>query len=106
MALNEACQLWIEQEIDEGLGEGKTPDLISKEVSQAVAMLFETVVKEATIKKRAQRRKGQMSPPVGRPTKLTETRKNPPTRGGGERRDKAKLLLHGQEDQEDQGVLV
>lgn len=61
MALNEACQLWIEQEIDEGLDRGKTPDLISKEVSQAIAVLFETTVKRATIKKRAQRRKGHLS---------------------------------------------
>lgn len=78
MALNEACQLWIEESIDAGIEEGKTPGIIGTEVSQQVAMLFETSVQPAAIKKRAQRRSGQMSRKPGRPTKLQEKRDKTP----------------------------
>jgi len=57
MAKSAACSLYIEQEIDEGLKAGKTADAISKEVTVWIEKLFETTVKTATIKKRAQRQK-------------------------------------------------
>lgn len=54
----EACQLYLEQEIDDRLAEGKTPGKIGKELTKEIEKLFEARVKPATIKKRAQRRKG------------------------------------------------
>lgn len=65
MALNEACQLWIEQEIEEGLKEGKKPYSIGKEISAAIEKLFEAKIPPDTIRKRAERQEkknsGQMS---------------------------------------------
>ncbi len=57
MALNEACQLWIEQRIDEELESqpetGKSDRAIGREVSGEVAKLFETFVSEDAIRIRA-----------------------------------------------------
>ena len=58
----EACQLYLEQEIDDRLAEGKTPGKIGKELTKEIEKLFEARVKPATIKKRAQRRKGTSVP--------------------------------------------
>ena len=57
MAISDVCALWIEQEIDAGLKENKTADAIGKEVSKAILKVFQTKVKPAAIKKRAQRQK-------------------------------------------------
>ncbi len=51
----EACQLYIEQEIEARLELGKTPGKIGKELTKEISTLFESKVKPATIKKRAQR---------------------------------------------------
>jgi len=51
----EACQLYIEQEIEDRLAQGKTPGNIGKELTKEVNQIFEASVKPATIKKRAQR---------------------------------------------------
>jgi len=51
----EACQLYIEQEIDAGLEEGKTPYSIGKEIAGWIEKLFEVKVKPTTIEKRAER---------------------------------------------------
>jgi len=67
MTLNAACQLWMEQRIDEELENqpqtGKSDRAIGREVSEEVATLFETVVSEDAIRKRAARRRGTFVPP-------------------------------------------
>ena len=51
----EQCQLYIEQEIEEGLKQGKTPYSIGKEISVWVEKLFGRVVKPDTVRKRVER---------------------------------------------------
>jgi len=55
MAHQEACQLYIEQEIKEGLAQGKTPYSIGKELTAMIEKMFETSIPADTLKKRAQR---------------------------------------------------
>lgn len=55
MARQEACQLYIEQEIQDGLAQGKTPYSIGKELAAWVEKLFETSIPADTIRKRAER---------------------------------------------------
>ena len=55
MANREACELYIEQEIKDGLEQGKKPYSIGKELSTWIEKLFEVSIKPATIEKRAQR---------------------------------------------------
>ena len=52
----EACQLYIEQEIDEGLKQNKTPYQIAKEVAEWIRKLFEVNIPVETIKSKAYRR--------------------------------------------------
>lgn len=51
----EACQLYLEQEIESRLEHGLTPGMIGKELTKEIKTIFEAKVKPATIKKRAQR---------------------------------------------------
>jgi ParB family chromosome partitioning protein len=51
----EACQLYIEQQIDEGLAKGWTAYQIGKEVAQWLEKLFEVRVLPRTIEQRARR---------------------------------------------------
>lgn len=55
MALNEACQLWIEQEIDAGLDRGDTPYAIGQLIAKEVEKLFEVKMEPRTIEQRARR---------------------------------------------------
>jgi hypothetical protein len=55
MAHEEACQLYIEQQIEEGLAQGKNPHSIGKEVSVWVGKLFEAAILPRTIAQRARR---------------------------------------------------
>jgi hypothetical protein len=55
VAHKEACQVFIEQEIQEGLAQGKTPYSIGKDLSAWVEKLFETSIPATTIEKRAER---------------------------------------------------
>ena len=57
MANHEACELYIEQQIEEGLEEGKTPYSIGKELSDWVAKLFEVRISPKTLETRAYRQK-------------------------------------------------
>ena len=85
MALNEACQLWIEQEIEEGLREGKKPYSIGKEISAAIEKLFEARIPAGTVEKRAQRIQDKCLEKAGRPTKLQQKQnKTDGQRGGDE----------------------
>jgi hypothetical protein len=51
----EACQLYIEQEIEEGLTEGKTKYAIGQEIAGWIEKLFGAKVKPNTIVQRAHR---------------------------------------------------
>ena len=55
MAHQEACQLFIEQQIEEGLSEGKTPYSIGKDLTGWLERLFEAKIPAKTIEKRAER---------------------------------------------------
>src|SRR5665648_201024 len=55
MAHQEACQLFIEQEIKDGLAQGKTPYSIGKDLSSWVEKLFETSIPARTIEQKARR---------------------------------------------------
>lgn len=55
MANREACELYIEQEIDLALQEGKKPYSIGKEIAGMVERLFEAKMSPNTLKTRAYR---------------------------------------------------
>ena len=55
MANREACEVYIDQEIETGLKEGKTPYSIGKELSTWIAKLFEVKINPDTLRKRAER---------------------------------------------------
>jgi hypothetical protein len=65
MAHREACQLFIEQEIQEGLNQGKTPHSIGKDLAAWVEKLFEAKIPAETLRTKARRMKaaeaGQMT---------------------------------------------
>jgi phage N-6-adenine-methyltransferase len=60
MANSEACQLFIEQQIEEGIIEGKTPYSIGKELSAWVEKLFKTKIRPNTLEVRAHRAKEKL----------------------------------------------
>ncbi len=49
MANKEACEVYIEQQIEEGLADGKPPAKIGKEVASWVGKLFQTTIASRTI---------------------------------------------------------
>lgn len=51
----QACQLFIEQEIEKGLSSGKTTYAIGKEVAEWIQKLFQAKVRPETIEERARR---------------------------------------------------
>lgn len=55
VAKQQACQLLIEQEIEEGLKAGKTKYAIGKEIATWVKKLFDAEIKPNTIEQRAHR---------------------------------------------------
>jgi len=57
MANREACELYIEQQIEEALEEGKAPYSIGKEISSMIERIFETKIPPKTLAKRAERKK-------------------------------------------------
>jgi hypothetical protein len=61
MAHNEACQLFIEQQIKEGLEEGKTPYSIGKELTAMIEKMFEASIPVKTLQSRAWREKTKMT---------------------------------------------
>lgn len=67
MAHSEACQLFIEQQIDEGLQEGKTPYSIGKDLAVWIEKLFEAKIPADTLKKRAQRAQEKLGTNVPNP---------------------------------------
>lgn len=69
MANKDACEIFIEQEIDDGLQQGKTAHSIGKDLSDWIGKLFQAKIKPATIAKRAQRRRNKLGTNV--PTTAT-----------------------------------
>jgi hypothetical protein len=72
MSINEACQLWIEQEIDSGLAAGETPYAIGQLIAREVEKLFEVKIPPETIRSRARRQvrsNDQPSKPTKKQTK-------------------------------------
>lgn len=65
----EACQVYIEQEIEAGLKDGKTPYSIGKEISAWVEKTFGRVVKADTVRKAAERERTGMDIVHTEPTK-------------------------------------
>lgn len=63
----EACQLFIEQEIDDGLGRGETPYQIAKVLTEWVEKLFHAKIPHDTIERRAQRTKAKIGTNVPMP---------------------------------------
>jgi hypothetical protein len=55
LAKQQACQLFIEQEIEKGLEAGKTKYAIGHEIAAWIKKFFDADVKPGTIEKRAQR---------------------------------------------------
>ena len=61
MAHSEACQLFIEQQIKEGLAEGKSAYSIGKELTAMIARMFEASIPAETLRTRARRIKGTLN---------------------------------------------
>ena len=74
MAINEACQLWIEQRLEEELedkkGSGKSLRMIGRELAKEIERIFEARVKPETLSMKASR----MNQGV---TNVTEESKDP-----------------------------
>lgn len=85
MALNEACQLWIEQEIETGLEDGKTPYAIGKEIAKDVSVVFEVRISPDTIRKRAERQQGDYGQMSINNSQPPENIRNRHPQGGGKR---------------------
>ncbi len=94
MANPEACQVWIEQRIDEELeGQpktGKSDRAIGREVSEEVATLFEAVVSEDAIRIRAARKRGTNVPPPEKPAVTTQSDSEKPNN-----QDDNESVIHG-----------
>lgn len=71
MAHSEACEIWIEEHIREGLDEGKAPYLIGKELTDMIERIFHTTIPTRTLEQRARRIKKQDATNVA-PTTTTE----------------------------------
>jgi hypothetical protein len=61
MAHDEACQLFIKQEIERGLQEGKKPWTIGKELSAWVEKLFEVNIPHRTLESQAKRQRNKIT---------------------------------------------
>jgi len=55
LASQQACQLFIDEEIDKGLAEGKSTHRIGEEVSEWVARIFRVKISSETLRKKASR---------------------------------------------------
>jgi hypothetical protein len=80
----EACQLFIEQEIQKGLDEGKTPYSIGKDLAVWIEKLFEASIPQETLERRADRAKKRLGTNVPISTtppnhfQIPEKQENPP----------------------------
>ena len=75
MAHSEACQLFIEQQIKEGLAAGKNPYSIGKELTVMIEKYFEASIPSETIRSRArhiQKKAGEITTPHITPSNRTK----------------------------------
>jgi hypothetical protein len=75
MAHSEACQLYIEEQIKEGLAAGKTPYSIGKELTAMVERLFEAGIPSETLRSRARyikKKSGEITTPSVTPSKPSD----------------------------------
>ena len=97
MANREACEVFIDQEIEHGLKDGKTPYSIGKELSSWIVKLFEVKIEPNTIKLRAYRQQAKNG------TNVPKESKTPMDKGstkvtwdlgkGGKREGAGRLML-------------
>ena len=66
MAKHEACELYIEQQIKEGLEKGETPYYIGKTLSDWISELFDAKINPKTITKKAERQKKKLATNVAK----------------------------------------
>ena len=86
---DQACSLYIEQEIQAGLKDGKTPGKVAKEVKAAILKLFQADLAESGLKSRAQKAQkkiGPKSPNLKKSTVKSEASKKPVEPHGGARK--------------------
>jgi hypothetical protein len=76
MANSEACQLFIEQQIQEGLDEGKSPYSIGKGLVDMIKQLFETNISANTLTRRAERLKAKITTNVANDTTTQNQEEN------------------------------
>lgn len=60
MAHSDACQIFIEEQIKEGLAQGKNPYSIGKELTAMIERMFEASIPVETLRTRARRMKGTL----------------------------------------------
>jgi hypothetical protein len=80
MAHSEACQLFIEQQIKEGLGEGKSAYAFAKELSAKIQQMFETAIPHSTLKDLAlkmKRKIGGNPPTLSTPSNYYKIQEKP-----------------------------
>jgi hypothetical protein len=97
MAHHEACQLYIEQQIKEGLSEGKSAYSIGKELAAWVEELFKTSIPVKTLQSRAWREKRKNTSNEVTPKTLENPSTNPKnqvTRHGGARKGAGRPPKH------------
>jgi len=92
MANKEACEIYIEEQIQEGLEKGKTPYSLGKEISDWISKFLEVNIKPRTIEQRARRKNAtnvaKNSNTVTKPTSYEpqeDSITHPPTNRGGKR---------------------
>jgi hypothetical protein len=95
MAHSEACQLFIEEQIQEGLAKGKTPHSIGKDLTKLIAKMFEASIPAGTLKKRAQRMKEKLGTNVPKPETLDNHSDNPEKRPNQPLRDDKGKYVEG-----------
>ena|SRR3989339_796582 len=87
----QSVEVYIEQQIKEGLDEGKNPHLIGKEVSSWVGKLFETCISANSIRMRATRVAQKRSctnvqpPPTTHNSPQNQDNQDPEPKHGGKR---------------------
>jgi hypothetical protein len=84
LAKQQACQLFIEQEIEKGLKEGKSKYAIGQQIAAWIKKVFEADVNPRTIFKRAERIATNIAiqPTVEDQTEKTGIQVSGPTHGG------------------------
>jgi len=81
----EACALFIEQEIESGIEQGKPVETIGKEISKWVAKLFEIKIKPRAIAQKARRTKKtvtNVTSDINSGKQIENTKSNKSNRGG------------------------